>query len=108
MCGCFAGLVYSGSSARLRRVVSKLLHGEHVHIAALGSSITYGRGIERGSSDWFTLFSSWLQAAFPAARVTTRNGAVPLARSEYLSACLEQHIDPQADLVFVEVSTCRV
>lgn len=99
-----AGLVYRGSSARLRRVLSKLLHGEPVHIAAVGSAITYGRGVTRGSSDWFSLFSSWLQSAFPAVRVTARNSALPAARSEHLSACLDQHVDPLADLVFVEVS----
>jgi lysophospholipase L1-like esterase len=102
-----AGLVYRGSSARLRRVISKLLHGEKIHVSALGSSITYGRRIERGTSDWFTLFSSWLQGSFPAAQVTVRNRALPLARSEYVSACLDQHVDPQADLVFVEVGDTR-
>jgi lysophospholipase L1-like esterase len=85
-------------------VLSKLLHGEKMHIGAVGSSITYGRGIERGTSEWLTLFSSWLQGAFPAAAVTVRNGAVPLATSEYISACLDQFVDQQADLVFVEVS----
>jgi lysophospholipase L1-like esterase len=85
-------------------VLSKLTRGEPVHVAAVGSAITYGRGVKRGTSDWFTLFSSWLQAAFPAAKVTVKNHALPAARSEYLSACLDQHIDPLADLVFVEVS----
>lgn len=99
----FAGLVYRGSSARLRRVVSKLLHGEPVHIGTVGSSITYGTGIERGTSDWLTIFSSWLQGAFPAAAVTVRNGAVPLATSEYISACLDQFVDQHTDLIFVEV-----
>lgn len=103
-----SGLVYRGSSARLRRVVSRLLQGEHVHIGAVGSSITYGRGVERGTSDWLTLFSSWLQAAFPTAVVSVRNGALPLATSEYLSACLDQLVEQQADLVFVEVRWRRL
>lgn len=101
---CCAGLVYRGSAARLRRVVRRLLHNEPVSIGVVGSSISYGKGVQRGTSDWFTLFSAWLQAAFPAAKVTARNGAVPLARSEFISACLEHHVDTNADLVFIEVS----
>lgn len=84
-------------------MVNKLLHHEPLNIGVVGSSITYGRGVERGTSDWFTHFSSWLQTAFPASKVAARNGAVPLARSEYIGACLEQHVDPHVDLVFIEV-----
>lgn len=83
-------------------MVSKLLHGEAVHIGLVGSTISSAQGGDKSSS-WFSLFTSWLQATFPAVRISSRNRAVPGARSEYISACLDQLVDAKSDLVFVEV-----
>lgn len=44
--------------------------------------------MQRGVNDWFALFASWLQRAFPAATVTQRNGCVPATTAEYVSMCL--------------------
>jgi hypothetical protein len=76
---------------------------------ANGSSSGAGTGSSSGdsssgdSSHWFSLFASWLRTTFPAAQLTVRSGAVAGARSEFLAACLQQHVEPHTDLVFLEV-----
>lgn len=86
-----------------RRVLEKLLHGEHTSLGVIGGSVSYGYGVRRGSSDWFSIFTSYLRSAFPKASITTKNGCVPAAQSEYISMCLEKFVNQDADLIFVEV-----
>lgn len=86
-----------------RHVVKKLLHGEPTSLGVIGGSVSYGYGVRRGISDWFSMFTSYLRSAFPKASITARNGCVPAAQSEYISMCLEKFVNRDADLIFVEV-----
>jgi hypothetical protein len=120
-------LVYSGgANARLRRVVHDLLVGNGngnggngnggnsgggdadnrptIKISAIGGSITHGAKASRmGENDWFSLVGKYARAAFPNARVVTRNGALPATPSALMNMCLETYVDDDVDLVFVEV-----
>jgi hypothetical protein len=44
----------------------------------------------------------YLKSAFPKAGVTLRNGALPATPSALMNMCLEQYVDDDVDLVFVE------
>lgn len=98
------GLVYTGSNFRLRTVVHDLILGKRpIKVGAIGGSITNGAKASRiGKTDWFSLVGKYLQVAFPRANVTTRNGALPATPSALMNMCLEQYVDPDVDLVFVE------
>ncbi len=49
-----------------------------VKIGVVGGSISWGTGPTiRGYTDWFSVFSRYMLAAFPNANVTLRNGCVP-------------------------------
>ncbi|KAF8069512.1 ASAT1 [Scenedesmus sp. PABB004] len=95
-------LTHAGPMHRLRRVLRDLSAGRPVKLAVLGGSISWGSAVERGEADWLSLVAARLRAAFPAANVAARNGAVPATPSGWMSLCLEQHLDADADLVFVE------
>jgi hypothetical protein len=56
-----------------------------------------------GSTDWFSLLKSWMVRGFPAAKFQFHNGCVPATPATFMTLCLEHYLDPQADLVFVEV-----
>jgi hypothetical protein len=58
--------------------------------------------VTKGLDDWFTLFSSWLNATFPNAKLSFKNGCVPATQSEYVSMCLQQFVDADVDVIFVE------
>lgn len=60
--------------------------------------------MKRGVNDWFALFTSWLQQAFPAAKVASKNGCVPATTAEYASMCLvgPWHVDVSIVDVVIE------
>ncbi|KAG2495310.1 hypothetical protein HYH03_006582 [Edaphochlamys debaryana] len=98
-----AGLAYAGPRTRLRRFVRELLLGRKpVKIGVVGGSITYGHGTSKPKYGWFSVFSRWLITSFPNANITARNGAIPATRSNLMVVCLEQSVDADVDLVFVE------
>jgi len=75
-----------------------------IKISAIGGSITHGAKASRmGENDWFALVGAYARAAFPRARVLTRNGALPATPSALMNMCLETYVDDDVDLVFVEV-----
>ncbi|KAG2433670.1 hypothetical protein HXX76_008041 [Chlamydomonas incerta] len=101
------GLAYLGGAARLRRVVRHLLSRQSpprsVKIGLIGGSISWGQAVRwRGEADWFSTLSRYMLAAFPAANITTRNGCTPGVPANYMILCLEQSVDPDVELVFVE------
>ncbi|KAG2425211.1 hypothetical protein HYH02_015038 [Chlamydomonas schloesseri] len=100
------GQAYTGSAARVRRVVRKLMNRtptKPVKIGVIGGSITWGQATRyRGEADWFSLLSKYLLTAFPAANITTRNGCTPGVPAAYMILCLESSVDPDVELVFVE------
>jgi hypothetical protein len=97
-------LVYTGSNYRLRKVVHDLiLANRPIKVGAIGGSITNGAKASKiGETDWFSLVGSYMKTAFPKANVTTRNGALPATPSALMNMCLEQYVDEDVDLVFVE------
>eukprot|EP00879_Flechtneria_rotunda_P016086 GHRR01016827.1.p1 GENE.GHRR01016827.1~~GHRR01016827.1.p1 ORF type:complete len:534 (+),score=145.77 GHRR01016827.1:354-1955(+) len=97
-------LVYMGSNYRLRRVVHDLILGRRpIKVGAIGGSITHGaKASVIGETDWFSLVGKYLKAAFPRATISTRNGALPATPSALMNMCLEQYVDDDVDLVFVE------
>lgn len=79
-----------------------LQSGKQIKLGVLGGSISWGSAVERGTDDWFALLTAHLAAAFPAANVTGRNGCVPATPSSFMNMCLEQYLDEDVDLVFLE------
>lgn len=65
----------------------------------IGGSISWGHGVQRGTQDWFSLLQLWMEATFPQHRFTLKNGCVPATQSSYVSSCLQQFVDADADLV---------
>lgn len=98
------GLVYTGSNFRLRKVVRDLVVSKRpIKVGAIGGSITNGaKASVIGQTDWFSLVGTYLKTAFPRANITTRNGALPATPSALMNMCLEQYVDEDVDLVFVE------
>jgi hypothetical protein len=47
-------------------------------------------------------FASYLEQAFPRAKVIRRNGAIPATSAAYTYMCLELAVDEQVDLLFIE------
>jgi len=87
----------------LRRVVNKLLQGEHIHVTTIGGSVTAGlHGIGDGHS-WPDYLFNYLNDTFPG-QVTSTNGAVPGTISSYMSACVNIHVPKETDIVLVEYS----
>ena len=77
-------------------------HPPSLPAAALGGSLTFGRGAsEIGRTDWVALTWEWLRGAFPASALTLVNGAVAASPSEYMALCMHQHLPPNPDLVIV-------
>jgi hypothetical protein len=72
----------------------------------IGGSISWGHGVQRGTQDWFSLLQLWMEATFPQHRFTFKNGCVPATQSSYVSSCLQQFVDAQADLVSVCTFSC--
>ncbi|WIA15472.1 hypothetical protein OEZ85_002112 [Tetradesmus obliquus] len=98
------GIVYQGCSGRLRQVIKKLLDGQPTHIGVIGGA-SYGIGVQRGSSDWFSRLQQYIRTAFPHAAVTAKNGCVPGGHSEFVAACLDKFVSQDADLILVEFAT---
>eukprot|EP00878_Enallax_costatus_P031969 GHUV01035048.1.p1 GENE.GHUV01035048.1~~GHUV01035048.1.p1 ORF type:complete len:243 (+),score=79.43 GHUV01035048.1:155-883(+) len=96
---------YRGAMHRLRRVLRDLQTGKPVKLAVLGGSISWGSAVERGQDDWFSLLTSRLKAAFPNSNITGKNGCVPATPSSFMNMCLEQYMDDDVDLVFLEYAT---
>jgi hypothetical protein len=97
-------LVYTGSNYRLRKVVHDLILAKRpIKVGAIGGSITNGAKASKiGETDWFSLVGKYMKTAFPKANVTTKNGALPATPSALMNMCLEQYVDEDVDLVFVE------
>jgi hypothetical protein len=97
-------LVYTGSNYRLRKVVHDLILGTRpIKVGAIGGSITHGaKASTIGETDWFSRVAKYLRTAFPRASISTRNGALPATPSALMNMCLEQYVDDDVDLVFVE------
>jgi hypothetical protein len=97
-------LVYTGANFRLRRTVHDLVTARRpVRVGAVGGSITHGaKSSQPGKTDWFSLVGAYLRTAFPHAEISMRNGALPATPSALMNMCLEQYVDADVDLIFVE------
>lgn len=51
------------------------------------------------------MVKSWLGEAYPGVAIKARNGCVPATPSAFMELCLEKHMGPDADLVFMEYAT---
>ncbi len=47
-------------------------------------------------------FASYLEQAFPRAKVIRRNGAIPASSAAYSYMCFEMAVDEDIDLLFIE------
>ena len=98
---------YGGPMQRVRALVAAAIAGRlpnaTLRVGVVGGSIAWGHGAtKRGANDFFSLVVTWLRAAFPKVRVEARNGCVPGTPAAYMAICLSNHVDDDADLVFVE------
>ena len=64
--------------------------------------MSWGAGVHRGVRDWFSLVLQELQQGFPTAQVSGKNGCMLAAKLSFISLCLEQHLEEDVDLVFLE------
>lgn len=46
----------------------------------------------------------WFKNNFPMSEVSLINGAIPATGSDYYSTCFLEHIDPDVDIVFIELA----
>lgn len=107
------GIVSEGDPAAASRLAAKLLARQPISVAALGGSLTIGKGASSpGRTDWVSLLSAWMRDSFPTGAAPNGsataghvmvNAAVAASPSEYISFCLHQHLDPDhpPDLVLV-------
>jgi len=97
------GLGYVGSGRRLRAVLEKLAAGNHIHVTAVGGSVTAGLHGARDGHSWPEYLFNFLDDRYPG-QVTGHNGAVPGTISSYMSACVNIHVPRETDIVLVEYS----
>ncbi|GLI67535.1 hypothetical protein VaNZ11_011749 [Volvox africanus] len=101
-----AGLEYYGAARRLRKFVRTLLVGDKkkpLKIGVVGGSISWGVGTTSPNTRWFSIVSEWMRSV-SSANVTSRNGCIPATPSAYMLMCMEESVDEDVDLVFVEYS----
>eukprot|EP00887_Chlorella_sp_A99_P000470 scaffold17.g470.t1 len=102
------GVLQHGDPARLRRFVARLLQGKPAVVAAVGGSISVGRGaanqpgIDTSWPSYLDQFERWLRAAFPASRARLVNAAQGGTTSNMFDSCAESLVPADADLVVVE------
>lgn len=72
-----------GDQARLRRAVHKLMRGDSLTIAAVGSSITAGAGGTNLWPSYVDQFVLWLRRAFPNANINFKNAALGVRKQLY-------------------------
>ncbi|EFN59047.1 expressed protein [Chlorella variabilis] len=103
------GLLHHGDPARLRRALHKLMSGQKTVVAAVGGSISVGRGSATQGTDidtawpsYLDQFHAWLRAAFPASKPELVNKAQSGSTSNIFDACAEVMVPEDADIVVVE------
>lgn len=99
-------------------MVEKLNSGQPITISAIGGSITHGHGAGSASQplhgdpnllhghpgSWSRIVFDYVQGAWPNAKHTYSNGAVPATGSDFFSLCVERQVPQSADIVFMEFS----
>lgn len=93
---------YTGTGARLRRVMEKAERGEKVTVGILGGSVSEGIGVP-ANRRWHEIVAGWFNTTFPHNEVELVNGAVPGRGTEYFMSCHMEHITPEADIVLIEL-----
>ncbi|GMK56652.1 hypothetical protein CspeluHIS016_0304920 [Cutaneotrichosporon spelunceum] len=115
---------HTGTGARVHRFLEKAKRGEPFTVAAIGGSVSKGRGLVIPSADYHvhppldagmgasTLYShenfnvlvfEWLNATFPHPGNTFVNGAQGGVGAGYFAWCFKEHIAPAPDLVLIEL-----
>ncbi|KZT33438.1 hypothetical protein SISSUDRAFT_1054222 [Sistotremastrum suecicum HHB10207 ss-3] len=94
---------YEGANARLRRVLRKARSGQPIKIGIIGGSVSMGHGVEY-FQNWHKFYHDWWKETFPNTEITLVNGAVPASESDYFETCYLEHIDPDVDIVVVEMA----
>ncbi|KDD75886.1 hypothetical protein H632_c454p1 [Helicosporidium sp. ATCC 50920] len=92
-----------GDRVRLRNFVRKLASGEPVEIGFLGGSISDSGGPNKGvSGDYVSDLSSYFRRV--TSNVTIHQGGIPGILNLHFASCLELHIGPKADIIFIELA----
>jgi hypothetical protein len=77
-------------------------HRPPLRIGVVGGSISWGSAVKRGVEDWPSLVTTFLNQYYPNANISLTNGCVPATPASFTSACLQNLVPQDADLVFVE------
>lgn len=86
-----ASNAYTGSNARLRRVVSDLQAGKAIKIVAIGGVATNGSDASQpGRNDYFTQYVTYLTNAFPGASLKPVRASAGLAPSAVVAGCIDR------------------
>ncbi|KAL0572986.1 hypothetical protein V5O48_008977 [Marasmius crinis-equi] len=99
--------MHLGSSARIKRVISKALAGQPVTISVLGGSVSacHGAGDDPIAPKCYpSRFFQWWNTVFPHPASELTNGAMRRTTSEYFGYCSTHHIPDVTDLIIVELS----
>lgn len=93
---------YYGTGRRIRNVASKLMAGQPIQVYTLGASVTRGLGATRPEHNYANRFFSIINATFPHKDHVFANKGIGGTSSGIFTACAEQMVPPEADLVVVE------
>ncbi len=101
-----AAAAYTGSSARMRRVVADLMAGKEVSVLVVGgqNSTEWDRP---GSTDYLYQYVSFLRSAFPKATIDVVRSPSQTAPSAVLATCIEGSMPAGRagrDLVLLEMT----
>ncbi|KAL1524124.1 hypothetical protein AB1Y20_019033 [Prymnesium parvum] len=90
--------------AALRRVLLKLRRGEPVRLAALGGSLTFGRGAARREEAWPEVVARALGAIWNHSALRVHNAALPATSAGFAALCYDSLVPFRADLLVIEYS----
>jgi hypothetical protein len=83
--------VYTGSNARLRRVVNDLQNGNAITVLAVGGVATNGSDASQpGANDYVAQYIAYLQNAFPSATITAKRHSAGVAPSSIVAYCSDK------------------
>ena len=119
-------LVRPDLAGTLTAVVQKLCSGAHVHLAAVGSSVTAGHGLNEGREPkrkgekgrdlarrwrawvtertWPRVLERAIPEVWPRANVTVTNQAIPATSAGFSALCYRSLLRSAVDLLLVEYS----
>ena len=93
-----------GQTRALRRFLLKLIARQPVRIAAVGGSLTFGRGVTSREDSWPEQMRRSLAHVWNHTDIRLHNGAMPATQAGFGALCFHTLVPLKPDLVLVEYS----